>query len=90
MLDLNSEDFNREYDEVCEDFKERLYNERLKEWLKYHDDSENLPGVDMNALPFDDLCRLLKELMAVARRYETDGEEKQNEGQSNYNEANSR
>lgn len=90
MLDLNNEDFNREYDEVCEDFKERLYNERLEEWLKYHDDSEGFPGVDMNALPLDDLCRLLKDLMAVASQYETDGEKKQNEGQSNYNETNPR
>lgn len=74
MLDLSNEDFNREYDEVCEDFKERLHNERLEEWLKYHDDSEGFSGVDMNALPFDDLCRLLKELMYVASRYETDRE----------------
>lgn len=72
MLDLSNEDFNREYDEVCENFKERLYNERLEEWLKYHDDSENFPGVDMNRLPIDDLCRLLKELMHVASQYETE------------------
>lgn len=77
MLDLNNEDFNREYDEVCKDFEDRLYNERLEEWLKYHYDSEGFPGVDMNSLPLDDLCGLLKELMRVASRYETDGEEKE-------------
>lgn len=77
MLDLNNEDFNREYDEVRKDFEERLYNERLEEWLKYHDDSEGFPGVDMNALPLDDLCGLLKELMVVASRYETNGEGKE-------------
>lgn len=76
MLDLNNEDFNREYDEARKNFEERLYNERLKEWLKYHDNSEVFPGVDMNRLPLDDLCRLLKELMYVASQYET------NEGES--------
>lgn len=70
MLDLTNEDFNREYDATINDFKERLYNERLEEWLKWHDDSEGFPGVDIDRLPVDDLCRLLKELMYVASKYD--------------------